>query len=751
MKISLSQNQFFDDQGFPLVSGRVTIYLHNSDTPADIFVLSGDEYEQAPNPIICYEDGRIPTVFFEATIVDVKLEKANGDGTYDLIDTYQDGFEATEGTHDTLVSTVTELKNVAPEVGTVTVCGYDLNIKAPPRTYVWDPTCTVNPDDGVVIMSETTETGRWILLWDDEKLPCTVYGITPGHESNIAAFLAFPDFIGQWSIRTPRICRFLSGTYTSATTYSTTKELYFDSGVSFTSATFYCKSIKSEPQTSYIADFYFSANNVTAHSSWFRSVDAFWHCGADVFHVDESNWFTSSQLNSVVTLTNKVIEGAHLFPMTYSGSYFQLTGTTVPDGFFVPNRDYVSVGENYGDEMFQMVGTWDPGLISAGHHIQYQNVPELTRFKSTARWLSTMIERKNRISSTTDILDLQGRSVYNITSCPFGTIMNVHVTGDLGVSSASTTLKNVICDGWFTQNCSFLYVYNSSLKYGSDPQNGSSITCWNSLIESYSSWGPKASIELHNCRWRVGLNYATDNTSSVPQIVAYDSEFDASGTTHNIKRGYFYGCKFVDQHLNIYPFTESSYRTIKGALVGCEWRSSTPIKYTFYRTVNGADDTNCKNVRFNYRWENNTFNGNDKGITAPFWSFAASNSRFIDSSNQTITYEGNVGKCPAGQFRGSYEDNSAWVSKRNYAIGSDWYVRVRTGSSVWRMFPKFPNQTNGNAGSSIQYCKNVEGKTFMYGFCSAFDLKDTDDPYDFFDFWATGASDQHSTTFINIV
>ena len=144
-------------------------------------------------------------------------------------------------------------------------------------------------------------------------------------------------------------------------------------------------------------------------------------------------------------------------------------------------------------------------------------------------------------------------------------------------------------------------------------------------------------------------------------------------------------------------------------------------------------------------------NGNDKGITAPFWSFAASTSRFIDSSNQTITYEGNVGKCPAGQFRGSYEDNSAWVSKRNYAIGSDWYVRVRTGSSVWRMFPKFPNQTNGNAGSSIQYCKNVEGKTFMYGFCSAFDLKDTDDPYDFFDFWATGASDQHSTTFINIV
>ena len=304
MKISLSTNQYFDDVGFPLASGRVSVYLHDSDTLATLYTLEGDVYTEADNPFICSEDGRFPTMYFDVGVVDVKLEKPNGDGTYELIDTFQDGFDMPSGKSDTVAQGIDSLKEISPSVGSVTVVGYSSEVMAPPRTYVWDPSCTLTPDDGVVVSSDTTETGRWILVWDDEKLPSTVYGIAPGRESNIAAFLTFPETVGQWSIRTPRICRFVGGNYTSSTTYSTTKKLYFDSNAKFTNAIFNCPSARVElGNTSFIADMHFSNAMTEANLSWFRTRTAFRDCGAKVINVDAD--YTASGSN--VTLSNKIV------------------------------------------------------------------------------------------------------------------------------------------------------------------------------------------------------------------------------------------------------------------------------------------------------------------------------------------------------------------------------------------------------------------------------------------------------------
>ena len=189
MKISLCENQFFDDSGKPLSGGRISIFRHDSDTLAELFTIDGDIYREAENPVITATDGRIQTLFFDAAIVDVRVEKLNGDGSFELLDTFQQGFDYPTAKNDTIVNGMDGLKKADTNLGIVCVYGYDETTLAPARHYVWDDSCTNQPDDGVIVMSENTETGRWVLLWDDEKLPCSIYGITPGKEANISAFL----------------------------------------------------------------------------------------------------------------------------------------------------------------------------------------------------------------------------------------------------------------------------------------------------------------------------------------------------------------------------------------------------------------------------------------------------------------------------------------------------------------------------------------------------------------------------------
>ena len=81
MYCSLGQNQFFDDAGAPLSAGRVKIYAKGSDTLLPIYEDNGDGFVPAQNPVITANDGRIPTVFWPAALVDVVVEKSNGDGT----------------------------------------------------------------------------------------------------------------------------------------------------------------------------------------------------------------------------------------------------------------------------------------------------------------------------------------------------------------------------------------------------------------------------------------------------------------------------------------------------------------------------------------------------------------------------------------------------------------------------------------------------------------------------------------------
>lgn len=209
MYCSLGQNQFFDDAGAPLSAGRVKILAKGSDTLLPIYEDNGDGFVPAQNPVITANDGRIQTVFWPAALVDVVVEKSNGDGTYTELDSYVAGLdiasvEAVQG-----VGSITELRSIMPsENMVVQVNGYYTAGDSPTRKYLWVEGASNMEDGGYVIRSNSDYNGgRWVMLWDDpEFLPASLYGVMCGFSgyaktSNIGNFIAIGNSVLVGTVR----------------------------------------------------------------------------------------------------------------------------------------------------------------------------------------------------------------------------------------------------------------------------------------------------------------------------------------------------------------------------------------------------------------------------------------------------------------------------------------------------------------------------------------------------------------------
>ncbi|MBO5742020.1 MAG: hypothetical protein J6R54_08620 [Bacteroidaceae bacterium] len=208
MYCSLGQNQFFDDAGAPLSAGRVKIYANGSDTLLPIYEYNGDGFVPTQNPVITSNDGRIPTVFWPAALVDVVVEKSNGDGTYTELDSYVAGLDMTSVEAVQGVSRITELRSIKPsENMVVQVNGYYTAGDSPTRKYLWVSGAANTDDGGYVIASNVNSGGRWVMLWDDpEFLPVSLYGIMCGYlgyskTSNIPALESLGHYVIVGSVR----------------------------------------------------------------------------------------------------------------------------------------------------------------------------------------------------------------------------------------------------------------------------------------------------------------------------------------------------------------------------------------------------------------------------------------------------------------------------------------------------------------------------------------------------------------------
>lgn len=291
-----------DLEGRPMAAGRVTVYVHDSNVLATVYTLEGSSYVVADNPQLLDDAGRLSaTLFAEIGIYDVKIEKDNGDGTYEDFDNFEIGIDSStivggSGAEAPDVEALTEMN--PDDVGNLVTV-----MSAPVRTYFWDPDSVDTPDGGIVVDSNVKGEGNWILVFDGAYLPSSVYGVKDGDVTNINSLFNYATTVGSANIATPPAILLEQGTYNVPGTYICNKHLAFAPGAKIASGTVQVKSDIEVfgARTGYLGDIKYINAGCTAKLSWFRTRTGFRDCGASYLFVDSDN----TTDNATVTVTNK--------------------------------------------------------------------------------------------------------------------------------------------------------------------------------------------------------------------------------------------------------------------------------------------------------------------------------------------------------------------------------------------------------------------------------------------------------------
>lgn len=658
MKICLNTNQWLDGEGRPLSSGRISVFVHGTNVPMDIFTLDGsDTYSQAENPFILDDAGRAPTVWFDAATVDVRVEAWNGvTGSYDLVDTYQDGFTLPSTKNDTVVEGIDGLRQADPGLGAVNVVGFYTATDCGPRTFVWDPSCTADEDGCAIVKSSGTEDGRWILASDSRYMPCSWYGIFAGtEEANIAAFLTYPETVGQWGIRLPPVPRFKKGVYSITTgTLVSPKVLSFDPGATFSFASFNCLAAEISAWDGYVADFSFSWNDVTAHSGWFRSVQSWWHCGAHTMVFDSDNHFATTALTTTPALSGRVLLGNSRVPTSYStGIYIQLTDCTVLGRrIFSPSQDYLRMGNmRFTTDWFNSTGhaQYDFGKVSQGHHLevttQASNTLDFEDFQNAN------VYYKARLANGDTTFDGHG-ATYSafMTNSQFETISNCRVPSMN--DNKCHTWNNVFVDGGLEflaggpsavnmKDCDFFL-------YGDLPTRISAITLDGCNVRSGGKWRTSSRIAVSNSTWAATceLPETAKTDRKLAQMLSFDHCTLGLGgnsiwtnnlsITHCTSNAHVYLVPYEDNGAYYMAGTFVDNLFLAGALIECKVKDMS--------TEYAVRDVNAALV-----FTDNRFNQDDtRGIVIPWLTQEMDFLKpFLAAGSVAASvYKNNTGNCP---------------------------------------------------------------------------------------------------------
>lgn len=710
---------FVDDEMKPLVSGRLTVYVHDSNVKADVFTLEGADYVPCDNPMRLDEAGRlVASIFTELGVYDVKLEKYNGDGTFEDFDHYEIGIDAKlDQIGRDSVDSIEDLMNLDPTVcsDVVTVMDY------PVRNYLWDAQSIDTPDGGVVVDSDVAPTGRWLLLWESPYLNSAVYGVKDGDTTNINALFNYPEIIGSMNIHTPPAIRLLSATYDLGGGYFICKKhLALEPGMRINGTIGLYDDLelfgRKEPE-SYIGDFNFLHSGCSAHSSWFKNVNDFWHCGADILYVDETNSFYNSTLSQLVNLSGKTVIGTGTKVNTYAnGTYFQLAlDSTVPDNFFIPNKDYVRIaGPGFGDNVFRTTGSWDPGLINQGHHIQFDQTPDLDMFADTKRWLGTMLERRNRLSSvlwSDYTLDLQGRTADSLYlgDASFTTIKNGNFTGTITCAGYSVTFDNVRASLRinFTHANNFIVASHSQLKIERYHSGLGGIQASDSDISILGAEGIDpcdCSIVMYGGSFSGIIKMSTDHCNAYllnKQIIFQNVRIlDGFGWKLNYLQ--MVGC-YSSGKIDLYPAAGGDGKFYYNLLMSDnKFVGNFRLWITYYYDADHPHyEVRGTAVKFNMmKIVNNRFDTIDAhAIKMTQWHVAYLEpyiyTTYADQNMGTWEYTGNSGNCP-GMAPPRISNYGNWTHHYEYPLGPHHYYR---SNDTYYLFMPYDYEPGGNSGT----------------------------------------------------
>lgn len=724
MKIQIGNEPYIERTTGKPVEGRLTVYLINTDIKATTYTHEGNNgFVEAENPVLLHGGMPDDSLFVDIGLYGLKIEKyigPEGQMSVDSPDEYFEQVDYLEAGMDfdpqassaNVVDTIGDLENANPELKFVTVLWHDSVGDSIPRQYYWDAGAQDNIDGGYVVGSEVSDTGRWILLWADEILPASVYGVTPSNTSNLNLLLNYPATVGSLHLVTAPCVRFTSGTYSPNFTYVTDKELVFDGDAKFTAATFQCPRARVMGNTpSFIADFVFSAPDMEAHSSWFRTLQSFWHCGAKYLYLDDNNHFTSTLLTTNVNLGGKVVLGSGRLQNTYAnGVYFQIGANTSISGRIFSSVDFVRIfTDGWGDGIFLRTGSWDPGLISQGHHVQFDSVPDLDLFESTERWVATMVERRARIPEnvwSSFVLDLQNRRVMNgLDVGLFRDIRNVYCnTLSIHNSGSDIELHDVHAES-LVASCRYISIYDSDVSFDFEPFI-SAIWGYDSRINSSMPWrNPSVQCIFERCWVGIVFNRVTNNEHAEALLSFTECQFqdNVGATTKNLE---MYRCKTSGGTFKIYPYKSGDNYYLKATLVGNNFNSASPIEFTKIDTIDGRWQEDCYNCILQWYIVGNTFLGNSEGLRMRYWQYRIGSyytRTFVKMATDahSVVYDGNMGNCPATTMQGVtitstdstyttedigsgntiYKYTGAWRRVMPSILGSQWWMQSTIGGT----------------------------------------------------------------------
>ena len=737
-----------DDQGRPLANGRVTVHVHDSYAIADLYTYEGDEYIPAPNPQFLDESGRLQaTIFVELGVYDVEIQKSNGDGTYEDFDNFEFGIDAKlDDVNRTEVDTVDDLADLDPSV-----CSSVVTVNSVPRRdYVWDAGSVDTPDGGIVVDSNVEGDGNWILLWESPYLPSSVYGVTPGDISNLGAWLTYPDYVGSMGLRTPPCVLLEQGSYALGTVVCN-KRLAVDRNASWSGQVRTNQDIEvMGSHAGAIGDIYFTKGGCTAHSSWYDDVDKFWHCGADTLIVDSVDNFSSKKLKSTVALTGKTVQGQGTKVTEYvNGACFHLSRVcSVPGAFFTAN-DYVKVSSGFGDEAFAAAGAWDPGLISQGHHREYEQVPELQLFASADRWLETMLERRSRMSTilwSQKTIDLLGRKVsaFTLPSGSFDEVHNAVVNGAITLGQSVTLYgvkATVLCSGVGIG----VTAYNSELIFPGAQQGLSSVNlndCYTTVQGTgFNPADTSVTVTGGSFSGGIVLGDMNLNTYAASHPVTFRDVRFRTAWTWKVHYLNMTACSGPIK-VNCYPYLDGSgYYTWNIYLRGNEFTGASRVWFTVFATSDyphGELDGKCRFASVNI--VGNRFETSDTlGIKRMHWHPLTLNT--LIASGNTWEYRGNTGNCPrlnpgfvpnAGKWPTTQGSNpkwriydgtfNIWCPYLGYGDGSVASAEEPTGTNPYMTSAVFAFFFTDNLSDGIGH--------YLYGYRTADVIGNIPDPTD---------------------
>lgn len=196
-----------------IVNGRLFIYEQDTSVLADVYTYEDGSFTHGPNPIYFVDGISDNTYFVGNNIYDCVAEEYHGgtaDPQGDLRPEVWDeafstkiGFSVEEGGGEaTIVHGIDGLKAATPS-GYVTVVGYWTDSDCPARTYWFDENAIDNDDGGLIIRSNSTDTGRWVMIVGD-SIPSQYYGVYgTDHQENLLNLLAAPRTYGSQNIYAP--------------------------------------------------------------------------------------------------------------------------------------------------------------------------------------------------------------------------------------------------------------------------------------------------------------------------------------------------------------------------------------------------------------------------------------------------------------------------------------------------------------------------------------------------------------------